>query len=265
MRTVPAPDKNGWFPHDGTFVPAFTSGTKLWYRLAPGSVCFTGPDGTSEGRRDGARVYDNRSYWVHAGDSVKSCFPIVAFKIESGSLLNPIKYTSSSSDGWIPHTPGPRPVSADTRVVVKYLDGNISPENYADAWNSSWLGTYEVTNRNIVAYKIVGGKTKVQDIADLEDVTADQPKPNKQKETTKMKTSASIKFEQVTFVTAPGFSRTDAKTLTEDQIIDAIQASEAHIKELESIENKTQRVQKRIEDIYAGIKALVELSNSRTE
>jgi hypothetical protein len=73
-----------------------------------------------------------------------------------------------------------------------------------------------------------------------------------------------ITVEQVTYVTLPNGYRQDINTLTDDQIIEAIEASEAEIKRLEAIDNKPDIVTTQLAKLQEGISALVTLSNTRT-
>ena len=80
-------------------------------------------------------------------------------------------------------------------------------------------------------------------------------------EDTTMKTP--IKIENRTFIALPDQSPTDARNLTDDQLIVAIQEGENEIKRLEATEHKPKMLIKRIEDLKTGIADLVTFMDNR--
>jgi hypothetical protein len=85
--------------------------------------------------------------------------------------------------------------------------------------------------------------------------------PISSKDTTTMKTP--IKIENRTFITLPGQAAIDASNFTDDQLIAAIQEGENEIKRLNAIEHKPKTLDKRIEDLKAGIDNLVTFMDNR--
>ncbi len=78
-------------------------------------------------------------------------------------------------------------------------------------------------------------------------------------------TTMSIKIEQKTFVTAPGLCTIETKDLKVDIAVNVIKQAEDEIERLEKLKNKPKSVTKKIEDLQAGIDALVKELDSREE
>lgn len=78
-------------------------------------------------------------------------------------------------------------------------------------------------------------------------------------------TTMSIKIEQKTFVTAPGLGAIESKMLTVESAVSVIKQAEDEIERLEKLKNKPKSVTKKIEDLQAGIDALVKELDSREE
>ncbi len=71
-----------------------------------------------------------------------------------------------------------------------------------------------------------------------------------------------IKIEQVTYVVI-GNSRVDIKSMSEDQLFSAIADSENEIKRLSGLLHQPKAIAARINDLQAGIKALVETADAK--
>ena len=74
-----------------------------------------------------------------------------------------------------------------------------------------------------------------------------------------------VNIEQRTFVTLPGTTPTDAKNLTDDQLIEAIAQGEAEIERLGKIKAGSKGVAARIAKLQEGVDGLVALLDARTD